>query len=228
MTVTVKLQLLSLLVMLILFVGGAAAATTEILPYSSHYQGKTHFSISTDTGGVAGRIDFAVYDTEGPNGDELAGFATAPGTGRYIYAYQVFSEYFSTDALEYFGVVGLGDNSIAEPLNDNIGSVSDSPNDPSEEGVSPTSSYITSTSSIEPPTMGVWEFDNGILTANTHSWFLVLRSDQDWIPGKYTFDETLADMVPVTTANPEPATIGLLGIGSLMLFRRRKSVLVQK
>ena len=229
MKVTRKLVSLSLLFVVALFVQNVPATTTDILPESSHYEGRSHFSFPTDTGGVAGYIDFAVYDTEGPNGDELAagGFATAPGIGQYIYAYQIFSEYFSTDVVEYFGIFGIGDNSIAEPLNDNIGEVEDS-DDPSEEGVKPNRSYITFTDDDEPEMIGVWEFDNGFLTANTHSWFLVLRSAHDWQPGGYTFEPVATSPSIPGEGNPEPATIGLLGIGTLMLLGRRKSVLVRR
>jgi len=178
-----------------------------------------------ETGGIAGRIDFAVYDTDGPNGDELfAGTgATAPGQGQYIYAYQIFSATISTDALDYFGILGLHENNFGTPLNDNIGSINDSPEDPSEQGVAPTLSYFTFTTQHEPPMLAAWHFDNGFLTAGRHSFFLVMRSSQDWVPGEYTFDKSFADAIPTTGTNPEPATITLFGIGfSLLLVKRRK------
>ena len=223
MKATRKTFLLTLFLVTALFSKNTLATPTEILPESSHYQGRAYRSIPFETGGgIAVRIDFAVYDTEGPNGDELfAGTDTlAPGQGQYIYAYQIFSETISTDALDYFGILGLYENSFGTPLNDNIGSINDSPEDPSEQGVVPTLSYFTFTTQHEPPMLAAWHFDNGFLTAGRHSFFLVMRSSQDWVPGEYTFVKS-ADTIPAP-ANPEPATITLFGIGCSVLLTRRK------
>ncbi|HUV40800.1 MAG TPA: PEP-CTERM sorting domain-containing protein, partial [Sedimentisphaerales bacterium] len=218
--------LLTLFLVTALFSKKTLATTTEILPESSHYQGRCYFTEPFETGGgIAGRIDFAVYDTQGPNGDELfaGGFPTAPGQGRYIYVYQIFSATISTGALDFFGILGLNENSFGTPLNDNIGSINDSPEDPSEQGVAPTLSQITLTTLYEPPMVAAWHFDNGFLTAGRHSFFLVMRSSQDWVRGEYTFDKSyLTTLVAPGYPNPEPATIILFGIGCSVILTGRK------
>ena len=209
-----KINLFIILVIAILFVRNAGATITTILPESSHYQGRSHY--------YSGRIEFAVYDTV-TNPNEFIGTDgfTAPGTGQYIYAYQIFTDDTSTFPAEYFAIGGIGEGALAEPVNDNIGWESDSPSDP---GVEPDRAYITSSSTLG--TMGAWEFDDSLLAEGEHSYFLVLRSDTDWDWGTYTFNKNLANEPPVpgSLPNPEPSTIALLGIGMLTLLRRRRSV----
>ena len=208
-----KINVFLVLVIAILFVRTAGATITTILPDSSHHQGRAHY--------YSGRIEYAVYDTEtNPNefiGDD--GF-TAPGAGRYIYAYQIFTDDTSTFPAEYFAIAGIAEDALADPVNDNIGSVNDSPSDPGQEGVQPDRAYITSSTTLG--IMGAWEFDDSLLVEGEHSYFLVLRSDMDWDWGTYTFSDTYANQPSVP--NPEPSTIALLGIGMLTLLRRRRHV----
>lgn len=222
MRVIRKIGFLVLLLVAILLVQNASATSLADI-HSTHYEGRSYYSYAPEEGDkMSGHIDFAVYDTGAQNGQDFeTEFGTAPGMGRYVYAYQIFYDGISAGPLEYFAIVGIGENALAEPVNDNIGSMNDSLEDPSEEGVQPDKSYITS--STEHGMMGAWEFTNALLTVNEHSWFLVLRSDHDWKAGKYTFDSTLADELPAP--NPEPCTVALLGLGSIVLFvRRRRSV----
>ena len=207
-----KFELLSLLLVATLFMQNASAEPVELLPLlpeSPHYQGRTYYR--------TGRIDFAVYDTYDteayPEGFDAF---EPPGDGQYIYAYQIFCDDTSADAVDYFGIVGIGENALGEPVNDNIGSVDDL----TSEGIQPDDPYITSSTTYG--TMGVWEFTNGLLIGGKHSYFLVLRSDHDWTTGKYTFDKTLADELSLPA--PEPGMLTLLGIGGAMMFtKRRKS-----
>jgi hypothetical protein len=160
------------------------------------------------------------------NPDEFIGVDgfTAPGTGRYIYAYQIFTNDTSTFPAEYFAIAGIAEGALAEPVNDNIGSVNDSPSDPGQEGVQPDMAYITSSTTLG--IMGAWEFDDSLLVEGEHSYFLVLRSDTDWDWGTYTFNKNLANQPPVpgSLPTPEPSTIALLGFGMLTLLRRRRHV----
>jgi hypothetical protein len=211
-----RVCIFGLLVTAILFTRNAGAAITTILPESSYLEGRAYYP--------AGRIEYAVYDTI-TYPDEFIGADgfTAPGTGQYIYAYQIFTDDISTFPAEFFAVTGIADGAFEEPINDNIGSVNDSPSDPDNEGVEPDMAYITSSSMRG--TMGVWEFDDS-LVGGAHSYFLVLRSGMDWDWGTYTFNKNYADGQPVpggAVSNPEPATIALLGIGgALAILRRRR------
>lgn len=210
---TSKINVFIILVIAILFVQTAGATITTILPDSSHHQGRAHY--------YSGRIEYAVYDTD-TNPDEFIGADgfTAPGTGRYIYAYQIFTDDTSTFPSEYFAIAGIGEGALADPVNDNIGSVNDSPGDPGQEGVQPDMAYITSSTALG--IMGAWEFDDSLLVEGEHSYFLVLRSDKDWDWGTYTFSKTYANQPPIP--NPEPSTIALLGFGMLTFLRRRRHV----
>ncbi len=201
----------------------ANAAVTELLPNSSYYEGKSYFSSTVDGGLLSGRIDFAVYDTT-TYANEFIGTDdyTNPGSGRYIYAYQIFCDADATTALAYFGILnpdtggaGIDGDSVLDYQDDGSG------------GISPDSASIDLSSTYGK--MGVWTFDGGYLVADENSYFLVLSSNQDWIVGGYTFDQTLADGLPIAgdgddppTGVPEPGTIALLGIGA-MLFRKRKN-----
>lgn len=211
-----KFGLLSLLLVVALFVQNAGATPTEILPDSSYYEGRSYFSRPAT--GLEGRIDFAVYDTDdggdGPGQLDAAEFGVAPGTGRYIYAYQIFVEDAGTKILDYFGIFGIGEGALAHPINDNIGWMNDSPLNPTKEGVEPDEAYIALSTTYG--IMGVWEFDTNLVTGQ-HSWLLVLRSDNPWTIGGYTFSDTFADGEPLP--NPEPATLVLLGLHQS--FRRK-------
>ncbi len=207
-----RMILLSVLIAAAFMINDATATTTELLPYSSHYQGVSHYSVPTAAGNISGRIDFAVYDTVA-NPDEFVGTDgfDAPGTGRFVYAYQIFSDNISTNPVEYFAIFGLNNEAVASGAN--IGAHDDG----TGSSVSPKDNYLNPSS-----TRAVWEFENGALIAEGSSWFLLLRSDYDWVVGAYTLEKTPDDEAPVP--NPEPATMALMGLGSsVLLFRRRKS-----
>src|SRR4030042_1484686 len=171
-----EIKLISLLFVVALFVQSAAAVT--ILPYSSHYQGRSYF----DFGGVTGHVDFAVYDTLGSSGDEWTGAGfSAPGSGQFIYAYQIFNDCDSAGAIEFFNIMGFDDHVLEGIYTMNT-------QDPWEnyplipEGVAPTNSFPNT--NLE-ETKATWEFAGGILVADEYSWFLVFSSANDWTVGRY-------------------------------------------
>lgn len=216
MKVVRRVRVLSLLVAAALFVQGAGAATTTILPASSHYQGRSYFSIVTQGGFLSGRVEFAVYDTQGGNEFAAAGF-TAPGTGQYTYAYQIFNDDpASNTVLEYFSVLGIGAGAIANPADD-IGSVDDTAG-----GIDPTAVYFAPFDPQVGPENAIWEFEGGVLDEGDHSFFLILSSDHDFTKGTYSLVKSTDSGAPIP--NPEPGTMALLGVGAAMtLIRRRKS-----
>ncbi len=198
-----KTGLLSLLAVATLLAQTASA--TLYLPESSHYQGETFYSNDF----LRGRIDYAVYDTETYK-DEFIGADgyEAPGSGRYIYAYQIFNDYpMSVDSVARFSLLGIGGAPI-----DGIDS-----RDDGSDGIAPSDQYPEA----------VWEFkaENGdaLLLVGDHSWLLVLTSDNDWVRGDYEIEP--AGGLPVwgdEPQTPEPATVTLLGIGGLLAFIKRR------
>jgi hypothetical protein len=205
-----KIGLLSLLVVATLFIRDVSATLTEILPASSHYEGRAYYSVPMGGGGIAGRIDFAVYDTV-TNPDEFVGADgfVNPGGNRYIYAYQIFCDDTSTNPLEYFAILGIGDSAI-----DSLNAI-DSQDDLSGTSIQPDIEYFNPSFS-----RAVWEFDSGLLIADVHSYFLVISSDHDWTAGTYAVMQT--EDGETVVPNPEPGTLALLGIGGVLQFARRR------
>ncbi|MBN1391876.1 MAG: PEP-CTERM sorting domain-containing protein [Sedimentisphaerales bacterium] len=211
-----EIRFLSLLLFAALFVQNAAAAL--YLPYSSYYQGRSYF----DSNGVTGFVEFAVYDTQYYNEWEGGGFGS-PGSGRYIYAYQVFNYTSSADAIGSFTIMGSDDPNTAHTL---IGINTISSQNPWEDSPLMESVEPTGTDVNPGQTRATWEFwgeTEAILYAGEYSWFLIFSSNNPWVLGKYQVG-TATNGVPVTT-NPEPCTVALLGLGSAILFtKRRKSI----
>ena len=175
-------------------------AALELLPESSYYEGSTVYSIATDDGILFGRIDFAVYDTW-TYPDEFIGedgFEN-PTDDRYIYVYQIFNdEIYSDEEVAYFALLDIEDASV--------------------DG---TSSQDDLSGGVEPadyPDEGVWDFEGSFIYDGDHSVFLVLTSDNPWVPGSYEISTGGSD-VPVPI--PEPASIMLLGTAGLLLFAKR-------
>ena len=185
----------------------ASGAFATSLPISSHYEGSTYDT----TYGVI--IEFAVYDTQLYPSEYSY---TLPGAdpGRFVYAYQIICSPYNTGALDYFAVLDIGSGSIAS--GDVIGSQDDG------SGVGPTDEYFTDSTYTE----AAWEFENGsdgLLVADSHSYFLVYSSDYDWVEGTYTLSQTTDnDPFPSPPDVPEPLTIALLGSGGAILLSKRK------
>ena len=218
-----EIRLLSLLFVATLFVQNADATLLPQLPYSSHYQGRSYFNDA----GVTGHVDFAVYDAGGPYGNEwtAAGFA-APGGGQYVYAYEIFNDV-GSKAIESFTIMNFND---PPPLHFLIGINTMSSRDPWQDYPLPPPGCVDQTSTGVNPTetRATWFFQGpptgAILLAGEYSWFLIFSSTNDWVRGKYEMqpDEGL----PIT-GNPEPCTLALLGLGSAILFAKRRNSVVK-
>ncbi len=218
-----RVLVLSSLLGAILFAQDARATVVRMLPESSHYQGFVWYNEEVEPGPetgpgytVRGRIDFAVYDTEGENGNEFtaAGY-DAPGDGQYIYAYQILNgfPYYSEDSVAYFAALGI-DMAYVEVYA--IGSQEDP-----EEGIEPTDQYF-SDEDEDGVGEAVWDFglfDEDLILAGEHSWFLAFSSDMDWSRGDYEIRGPEPSDFPV----PEPAMLTLFSIGGAMLLRRGKN-----
>jgi len=206
MRVIRKIGFFSLLAAVILFAQDAAATLT-----SSYHDGYTIYNED----GLYLRIDFAVYDTLHPDyGDEyLDNGIEMPGTGQYIYAYQIFSHPFIGDeAVAHFAILDIVGNPIDETLMNGTGAQDDG-----DGGIAPMP--------IVSETQGVWKwtFDGGYISQGEHSYLLVFSSSQDWVKGSYEIEIPEEGDFPVPI--PEPAMITLLGISGALAIcaRRRKS-----
>lgn len=195
-----KIGFVGLLLVAAVLVQDASATLT-----SSLYYGSTFYS--TDDG-LSGYIDFAVYDSR-EEYETLYGL-TAPGTGDYVYAYQIFHDAGVNPPLAYFAILGIEGAPV-----DGIDC-----HDDSSSGIDSTDEYFTLSE-------GVWEFQNelgeGILIAGEHSWFLVLSSQTSWVKGDFEI-RPAESWVPVPDI-PEPCTLTLFALsGAVMLIRRKKLV----
>ena len=199
-----RIILAGLFIVPVLFAQSAWAGLI-FLPESSHYQGTAYEGRSGDRV----RVDFAVYDTLDGNEFADAGF-DAPGIGRFTYVYQVFNEVANPSfSIDLFRIFEIEPSAISGSGIDQISSEDDQVG-----GTATDIEYFNASK-----TNGVWEFEEGILVQDEHSWFLTISSDYDYVAGNFSIN-TADSELPVTT--PEPATMILLGVGSFILMARRK------
>jgi hypothetical protein len=198
---------LSLLVIGFALIMCINTVTATPLPSSSYYDGSSTFYQN----GLAGQLNFAVYDTQSSNEFADAGYEVPGGSNeRFIYAYQIYcNEQYSTKAFSYLAISGIGEDSISSE--DVIGAVKDS-----EEGIEPDSAYFN-----DSKTKAIWEFNKGYLVGGKNSWFLVYTSNEDYTTGTYEVLPTSDNEIPVAN-NPEPATIIMLGLGGYLVRRRKE------
>ena len=181
------------------------------------YTGSIKYKYPPGEPQLFGHIDFGVFDRQTDN------FAyTPPGDGRYIYAYQIYNDQDSIEAVGYFAIL------LAGAAFDGIGSdahVNDT------EAVEPSSAYLVdSTGKL------VFEFKSvpeggpllgeDILEPGMHSYILMFTSDNDWVPGSFQIKGgDLGDYEPELPVVPEPATILILGMGAgtALIMKRRTS-----
>jgi len=220
MRVIRKIGLLSVLAVITLLVQSASALTLPISSYADGYwQGRRYYDdVEMGGGHLRGHIDFAVYDTVDYAGEFISVDTEDEFEGRYIYAYQIFNDYpASEEAVAFFAVFNLEEKPM-DVHEDSINSVEDTP----DSGVAATWKHFADSEVFADSNVkAVWEFGLGVLVAGEHSWFLVFSSDRSPVPGDYEISNVRGHVPAV----PEPSMIALLGIGSAMLFaRRRRSV----
>jgi len=212
-----KYQLRLMILVLSAALPAAQAALTH-LPESAYYSGRTTYSIDLDNGQIlSGRIEFAVYDTQA-NPGEFEG--TAPGSGRYLYAYQIFNDSGSSNAaVSQFVIKEIGEGAIpSDNPNSYIGS-----DDDGALGVDASLAFFNLDR-----TEGNWAFDTENVSAGAHSAFLLVRSDASPKLGTYDFVQSDDSDVPVPGDDgngdpiPEPATLVLLTAGGLLSFRKSR------
>ncbi len=204
------------IVMAMLVVALNLYAALDVLPTSSHYQGRSYFNgLTQDQQVLSGYIDFAVYDTQAGNELSDAGFS-APGQGQYVYAYQIFSDADeSTTSIDYFAILGIGQNAVPDQATSEYINAEDDLNG----GLDPEFNYFTSQGG-EYVDKAVWEFDNGLFVSGEHSAFLLISSDHDWTVGGYTLENTGND-AGLPTPNPEPASLAIMALGSYFLCKKK-------
>jgi hypothetical protein len=208
-----KITVASLLVAALLLTNNVFAGL--ILPESSFDNGRWSGHRIYEENGYKVLVDFAVYDTQGENEFVTIGEFTAPGEGRYIYAYQIFNHPDAQEDIGYFGIFASDGNSIDGSVISGLGSQNDN-----EGGKQPSNErFDAATSRI------VWEFGWDELAPGLHSYFLVFSSNSAPVAGDYQVSK-LQDTgePPVPDGHtPEPATVALLGIGALTVIRRKKA-----
>lgn len=180
------------------------------LPESSLWQGGKNFQQD----GINAFVEYAVYDTHAqnyhPTLDGLTNGFVNPGSGQYIYAYQIFN-FGAADPIRAFSLVG-GSPSTAT----GIGFQNDG-----DGGIIPDSSSGSF----------VWRFTNGAFVSYEHSAFLVFSSNSSPVAGNFNLSKTLSDYgnpgFPTNQTQgstiPEPATICLFGFGAFNLLRKKRS-----
>lgn len=198
-----------------LLAGQAAAGVLPESSYSSDWQGSVFYGLSgtsENEQGLKGQVDFAVYDTEDLQFEGEQGLFSdfdMPDGDQYLYAYQISNDLIgiSETEISYFGLLG-----ITEGTDYLTFSSSDSPDDPSDEGIEPASG-----------SQAEWNFhgDSGLVEAGDHSWFLFVTSSSAPIIGDYEVRGP-ADDLPVPGHAPEPATIVMLGTAGIFLVRKRR------
>ncbi len=214
---TEKKYHLWLMIVAVLAAIPAAQAALTYLPGSSYYYGQTHYSVNLGNGQIlSGRIEFAVYDTQAyPS--EFTG--TAPGSGRYIYAYQIFQNAGAFNAaVTAFVVKEIGEGAIpADNPNSYIGTNN------SVAGVDASSAFFNASL-----TEGNWLFEDQNIQAGENSVFLIIRSNNSIKVGTYDFFPSQDDEIPVpggeegSSEIPEPATLMILAFGTALAIRNRR------
>ncbi len=192
---------LFVLLAIIAGVSCANATTLTYLPESNYgsdgWQGSKYYNEDN----IYAKIEYAVYDTLS-DGFE---FVTV-GTGRYIYAYQIFT---SGDtgytSIASFNIPGINTTNLS-----GIGTEDDL------QGGAILADNDGATL--------LWSFDADTLVDGTRSFYLVFSSNSGPVAGTYVIAPHETDDFPTPDDNPvpEPMTVMFVALGAVGLVRKFK------
>ena len=198
-----KIILSALVLIAALFVQNAGAKLT-----SSYYEGSVLYDKVWEDGFLRGRIDFAVYNFRSEY--EFVTGLSAPGSGTYVYAYQIFNDLAASDkTVAYFSILGL-----SESIASGIGT-----GDDGTGGKKPAEWNYTASD-------GYWKWKiegtDSLVYKDDHSWLLVFSSNNNWVKGNYDIKGPEKENDFPVPEIPEPASmLVLLSAGGLMMRKRR-------
>ncbi len=188
-----------LIAVALMFSSLASATPLTHLPESSFWQGRTFYNDDN----LSVRIEFAVYDTQAETYQnaftgQADGFVN-PGTGQYIYAYQIFTN----PDTDYAAVASFAIPNIDLDAVSGIGSQNDL------------------NGGLEPENGGsdlMWEFLTPTLVDGEHSFFLVFSSNAGPVAGTYEINPHSGVVVPDASESvPEPTTAAMFLLGTALL-----------
>ena len=211
----------SLLLLIVILTQNSIALTYLPTSDATHYFGKQYKGVPDDWM----RVEFAVYDNYGQELIDADYELPWADPGEYVYAYQVINNVTSVDhAVDFFSIFGIGKNSMAS--SEDIGSVGADPGQMSlpDRGQGPVLYWLGLDEEGDDDgqyfSSAHWEFDTDALSNGEHSYFLFITSDHDYKAGTYSFEASQDETVP--TPNPEPCTLALLGLGSVLLLKKQR------
>jgi hypothetical protein len=185
-----------------------AANAGYFLPKSSLWEGSRKYTEN----GVNAVVEYAVYDTQADGYHNVLdgiinGFLN-PGSGRFIYAYQIQNQNDDAQADPITSFELLGCNPA---LASGIGWQDDQ-----HDGLTPINDHASF----------VWKWEGGVFIVDEHSAFLVFSSNNGPVEKSIKIT-TSADTGPGTPGPggnqaPEPATLILLATGVMGILRKRK------
>jgi hypothetical protein len=229
-----RVFLLSSLFSTILFAQDARATLLFMLPDSSYAEKEGNWQGYREhtEDGFYMRVDFTVYDTRNllADSDEetlvnsLTGEEDLGLDGQYIYAYQIFNKIDpSYKSIEYFGLLDSRGNPINGAHVLGIGSFSDAEYTSAMfgEGIEPTESVLDPLSWTFGSSAELWDSSGGCIDNGDHSWFLVFSSNTAPVSGSYKVKP------PSEFPVPEPGMLTLVGIGGVILVKRRRRAFKQ-